>query len=236
MQPRLILKHGNQTPPIVPPVRIIKPETAITMRKMMEGVVLYGTGRTVAKLNGYTSGGKTGTAQIYSQTMHRYSHDYNGSFMGFAPVTNPAIVVVATVNGTHGEGGFAAPTAGPVFRAVATEAMRILDVPRDLIDESAEATAVAAKAIVDDGADLADVTLAADGPNILDDPEDEQNAPPNAPRAPNFRGMTMRDVLAAAAAQGLNVVPDGSGVARLQTPAAGAVLKQGERIRVVFRR
>jgi cell division protein FtsI (penicillin-binding protein 3) len=199
-------------------------------------VVLFGTGKTVAKLVGYTSGGKTGTAQIYSKAMHRYSHDYNGSFMGFAPVTNPAIVVVATVNGTHGQAGFAAPTAGPVFRAAATEAMRILDVPRDLIDEAAEATAAAAKMSADDDADLADASLAADGPNILEDPEDGDNSAPNAPRAPNFRGMTMRAVLAAAAAQGLTVAPDGSGVARLQIPPPGAILHPGERIRVMFRR
>ena len=42
--PRLILKKGEQTMPAAPPVRIIKPETAFTMRFMMEGVVLYGTG------------------------------------------------------------------------------------------------------------------------------------------------------------------------------------------------
>ena len=49
--------------PQVPPRRIIRPETAITMRRLMEGVVLYGTGR-FARLAGYSAAGKTGTAQI----------------------------------------------------------------------------------------------------------------------------------------------------------------------------
>ena len=45
VKPRLILKRGDKAEPVEPPVRVIKPETAITMRQMMEGVVLRGTGR-----------------------------------------------------------------------------------------------------------------------------------------------------------------------------------------------
>ena len=55
--------------------------------------------------------------------------------MGFAPVTNPAIVVVVTVNATHGgSAGYGGPVAGPVFREVMQEALRVLDVPKDLPD------------------------------------------------------------------------------------------------------
>ena len=57
---------------------------------------------------------------------------------------------------------------------------------------------------------------------------------PQGPRVPNFRGMTMRAVLAEAAAKGLSILPDGSGVARVQSPPPGAPLHQGERIRVQF--
>ena len=46
--------------------------------------------------------------------------------------------------------------------------------------------------------------------------------------------MTMRAVLAEAAAKGLSVLPDGSGIARVQSPPPGAPLHQGERIRVQF--
>jgi cell division protein FtsI (penicillin-binding protein 3) len=219
------------------PVRILRPETAITMRQMMEGVVLYGTGRLVAKLQGYSSGGKTGTAQIFDTTHHVYTHTYNGSFMGFAPVTNPAIVVVATINGTHGEGGFAAPTAGPVFRAVTTEALRLLDVPHDLPDQETPPVLVASN---DAAGDLADTAFASEGVNILEDPDDDspeaQAAAKNAPRVPNFRGMTMRAVLAEAAQKGYAIQPDGSGIARVQSPPAGAILHEGERIRVRFAR
>ena len=157
--------------------------------------------------------------------------------MGFAPVTNPAIVVVVTVNGTHGESGFGGPTAGPVFRAVATEALRLLDVPHDLPDQEPPTLIASAADAADD---LADVSLTADGVNILEDPDDDspeaQAAAKTAPRVPNFRGMTMRAVLAEAAQKGYAIQPDGSGIARVQSPPAGAILHEGERIRVRFAR
>ena len=53
---------------------------------------------------------------------------------------------------------------------------------------------------------------------------------------PNFRGMTMRAVLAEAAAKGLSVLPDGNGIARRAVAAAGRAAAPGERIRVQFAR
>jgi beta-lactam-binding protein with PASTA domain len=86
-------------------------------------------------------------------------------------------------------------------------------------------------------------------PNILEDGDDEEQAAageagrqsgvaeqPAGPTVPNFRGMTMRAVLAEAAAKGLTVLPDGSGVARVQDPPPGSTVHRGERIRVEFAR
>jgi cell division protein FtsI (penicillin-binding protein 3) len=247
VRPRLILKKGDQTIPSGPPVRVIKPETAITMRQMMEGVVLHGTG-TNARLQGYSVGGKTGTAQIFDNVSHHYTHTYNGSFMGMAPLTNPQVVVVVTINGTRGNSGFGSQAAGPVFKAVATEALRVLEVPKDVPDESPLPTQVASA----DLSDLADADTTAAN-NILEDSEDEdaamttvavgprlnpQPAParPAGPKAPNFIGKSMRVVLAEAAAKGVPVTPNGSGIARLQNPPAGSILHEGERIRVQFSR
>jgi cell division protein FtsI (penicillin-binding protein 3) len=115
------------------PERAIAPETAIQMRQMMEGVVLHGTGTKYATIKGYTSGGKTGSAQIYDLKAHVYTHSYNASFLGFAPVANPQIVVAVTLHGTQGgNAGFGGPVAGPVFSKVAMTALRMLDVPKDL--------------------------------------------------------------------------------------------------------
>ena len=141
VKPRLVVKRGDKPEPMEAPVRIIKPETAILMRQMMEGVVLHGTGRMHARLNGYTSAGKTGTAQIYDPETHHYSHNYNASFVGFAPVTNPALVVLVTVHKTSGENGQGADAAAPVFSAIMTEALRMLDVPRDIPEQEIAAKA-----------------------------------------------------------------------------------------------
>jgi cell division protein FtsI (penicillin-binding protein 3) len=236
VRPRLVLKIGGEMVNGGPPVRVVRPETAITMRQMMEGVVMPGgTGYPEARLEGYSVGGKTGSAQIYDPASRRYTHNYNGSFLGFAPLTNPAIVVVATLNGTHGNLGFGGRAAAPVFRAVAQEALRVLDVPKDL-PEQAPAEQVAANPAP---GDLAIAELGSQEPNILEEEGDEDGGVPPAeggPKVPDFRGKSMRSVLAQAASMGLSVMPDGSGIARVQFPPAGAPLRQGERIRVRFER
>ncbi len=153
------------------PRRILKPETAITMRTFMEGVVLRGTGRNLANLRGYTSGGKTGTAQVYDFRAHVYTHRYNASFLGFAPVANPQIVIAVTMEDTGGgAAGYGGPVAAPVFRDVAMTSLRILDVPKDLPDQDALPTA---KPAADDADDLAIAGLG-DPPaiNELDGPHD----------------------------------------------------------------
>ncbi|HYW45451.1 MAG TPA: penicillin-binding protein [Bryobacteraceae bacterium] len=253
VRPRLVLQKGGQTLPAgrqgTPKVRVLKPDTVITMRNMMEGVVLHGTG-TAARLEGYSVGGKTGSAQIFDFASKHYTHTYNGSFLGFAPLTNPAIVVVVSLNGTHGNAGFGGAAAAPVFHTVAAEALRILEVPKDIPDEP---VLVAAKQDTDD---LAISEGDPDEPNILQDSDEDgepaappapivgplvpapRNGEPEAagPKVPDFRGMSMREVLAEATARGLTVQPDGSGVARVQKPPAGAILRQGEIIRVQFAR
>jgi cell division protein FtsI (penicillin-binding protein 3) len=236
VRPRLVLKRGGQTVRVPAPVRVIKPETAVTMRQMMEGVVMPGgTGYPEARLEGYSVAGKTGSAQIYDVAAKHYTHYYNGSFIGFAPLNNPAIVVVVTLNGTHGNLGFGGRAAAPVFHAVATEALRVLDVPRDLGEEPRPVTEAGS---AEDKDDLSIADLGSSEPNILEESDEDASAPtaPVGPTVPDFKGKTMRAVLAEAAEKGLPVVPDGSGVARLQFPPAGSMLRQGERIRVRFSR
>jgi cell division protein FtsI (penicillin-binding protein 3) len=111
--------------------RVISTMTAAEMRKMMEGVVLFGTAKNVARLNGYTSGGKTGTAQKIDVLTHRYSKTkYIASFVGIAPLNNPAISVAVVIDSPQGN-HYGNINAAPVFREVAQEVLEYLGVPHD---------------------------------------------------------------------------------------------------------
>ncbi len=217
VKPRLVIRRGDKPEPMEAPVRIIKPETAIQMRQMMEGVVLRGTGRVHARLNGYTSAGKTGTAQIFDTTTHHYTHNYNASFVGFAPVTNPALVVLVTVHNTSGENGQGADAAAPVFTAIMTEALRMLDVPRDIPE-----TEIAAKQPKKKEKNFDDVSIAdLGGSSIMEeDPSVRQLLASQMQIVPaNVVTAEVPAAPAAPAASLLAMASVGRGPAPLPTPA-----------------
>jgi cell division protein FtsI (penicillin-binding protein 3) len=230
VKPKLLMDAKTE-----PPVRVIRPETAITMRHMMRGVVdkPYGTGYKYAHIPGYSSGGKTGTGQIYDQKAHVYTHLYNASFMGFAPVNDPAIVVVVTVNGASGHAGYGGPASAPVFREVAAAALRLMDVPKDLPDsplpELGESKA--------DDNDLPIAELASSVPQPLvpdGEPTSDQRPFFTGPKVPDFQGMTVRDVVQHSAESGIPIEFTGTrtGLVRAQTPPPGYILPTGVKVRL----
>ena len=114
--------------------RVISTMTAAQMRKMMEGVVLYGTGK-AAQLNGYSSGGKTGTAQKIDPATHTYSKTMHfASFAGIAPVNSPVIAVAVVLDDPKGGGlsYYGGAASAPVFAQVAQDALEYLGVPHDI--------------------------------------------------------------------------------------------------------
>ena len=127
--------------------RVISRLTAAEMKQMMEGVVLRGTGRK-ALLEGYTTAGKTGTAQKVDPITHAYSHSkYVTSFAGFAPVNNPAVVVVVILDSpiTHGhEGGM---VGAPLFQRIAQQVLEYLHVPHDVDIPSERQLLLASKSV-----------------------------------------------------------------------------------------
>lgn len=110
--------------------RVLSTLTSAQMRQMMEGVVLFGTGRK-SILDGYTSAGKTGTAQKIDPRTRAYSKtDYVGSFAGFAPVNNPALAIVVIIDSAKGlhQGG---QIAAPVFKRISQQVLAYMNVPHD---------------------------------------------------------------------------------------------------------
>jgi cell division protein FtsI (penicillin-binding protein 3) len=114
-----------------PGTRVISPLTAAQMRQMMQGVVLHGTGRK-AILEGYSSAGKTGTAQKVDPATGGYSKTkYVGSFAGFAPVNNPQIAVAVILDSCVGlhQGG---QVSAPVFQRIMQQVLEYMHVPHDV--------------------------------------------------------------------------------------------------------
>jgi cell division protein FtsI (penicillin-binding protein 3) len=230
--------------------RVLSAETAIKMKRMMEKVVLSGTGK-LAAVEGYTAGGKTGTAQKIDPRTRAYSKsDYIASFVGFAPLNRPAVVIAVILDsprGLHSGGGVAAP----VFARVAGEVLRYLQVPQEIPIDPAlrrrrahpDPTLLAAVTdfIPDNGLPIMD-TVAGPSPSW---PE-----PAPAPRVPqpqmvlasadasvpDFNGKPLRQVLQEAAASGFQIDPRGSGLARRQWPEAGSPAMAGTQVTVQFER
>jgi cell division protein FtsI (penicillin-binding protein 3) len=232
VKPRIVLKkqrpgEPDEVEPVAEGIRVLRAENAARMRMMMEDVVLPGGTGTRARIPGYSVGGKTGSAQIYDFNLKQYTHKYNASFVGMAPLSNPALVVVVTLNGSSEFGG---AVAAPVFQEIAAAALRILEIPKDRPEtmllarnSSPEPAPESATAALEESDKAGDsyvenaVLLAAGGP-----------------RVPNFLGKTLRNVLIESSEAGIPVDTRGQGVARIQRPAAGSILQPGDKIFVQF--
>jgi cell division protein FtsI (penicillin-binding protein 3) len=111
--------------------RVISPMTAAEMKQMMQGVVLTGTGRK-AILEGYSSAGKTGTAQKVDPMTHAYSRTkYIASFAGFAPINDPSIVVAVIIDSPVGP-HHGADVSAPVFQRISQQVLEYLHTPHDI--------------------------------------------------------------------------------------------------------
>ena len=111
--------------------RVISELTAAKMRSMLEGVVDTGTG-IPAQLNGYSAAGKTGTAEKIDPRTHTYSKRlYVASFVGFAPVNDPAVTIAVITDAPDYKYRFGTSASAPVFRELAQEILEYLGVPHD---------------------------------------------------------------------------------------------------------
>ncbi len=155
--------------------RVISELTSAKMRKMMQGIVVEGTGK-LAQLNGYSSAGKTGTAQKIDPETHTYSHTkLVASFAGFAPVSSPAISIAVVIDTPTVGSRYGAEVSAPVFAEVAQEVLEYLGVPHDQpLKTKKEMKMIAAENLVDDAPDnsTADLNAMFDDVNNLpaDDP------------------------------------------------------------------
>lgn len=112
-------------------VQVIKPETARAMRRMLELAVSDEGTAPAARIAGYRVAGKTGTARKLHNG--RYVNAYVASFAGFAPASDPRIVVAVMIDEPDAARGryYGGDVAAPVFAQIVTGALRTLQVPPD---------------------------------------------------------------------------------------------------------
>jgi cell division protein FtsI (penicillin-binding protein 3) len=251
------MRRGDQTLPLdgpsapEDPRRAIRPETAATLRRLMEGVILHGTGKN-ARLDGWTAAGKTGTAQKIDPDTKRYSPtNVIASFSGFAPINNPAVAILVSIDSPGGYPHGGGDVAAPVFKRIAEQVLPYLDVPRDIpvSPRLIQAKYNPADDAQDASDDLATVDFSAKVNSVEDPtaqaeitqaalqklPEVMVSADPEGGIAvPDFTGKTMREVTESCLRLGLNPVLVGTSLASQQTPAAGSKVRRGAKIIVEF--
>ncbi|MBW2591735.1 MAG: penicillin-binding protein 2 [Deltaproteobacteria bacterium] len=108
--------------------RVVSPETARTVRRILQTVTTSGGTGVQAALDGYTVCGKTGTAQKVDRTGTYSKGKYVASFVGFAPARAPELTILVIVNEPEKQhyGGI---VAAPVFRKIAEESLNYLNIP-----------------------------------------------------------------------------------------------------------
>jgi membrane peptidoglycan carboxypeptidase len=215
---------------------------------MLEKVTLSGTAK-LAQLDGYSAAGKTGTAQKIDPKTKTYSKTKHiASFVGFAPVENPAVVIIVVIDEPAGayHGG---DVAAPVFREIAEQILPDLGIVPDMelkseTDQVAQAPS---------SAQSIEVTKAFEEQSRLDDAR-KATLPSVARRdgrgreivyavasskgvlMPDLRGQSVRDVARACAQLGLQVEARGDGHVVRQSPAPGMEVGSGQVVSVDFAR
>ncbi len=109
---------------------VLAPRLARQMREILEGVTADdGTGRR-ARVEGYRVGGKTGTA--HKAAVGGYADDrYLALFAGMAPIVEPRLVTVVLINEPKGDHYHGGAVAAPIFSAVTSAALRLLNITPD---------------------------------------------------------------------------------------------------------
>ncbi len=116
--------------PLLSSTPVFSAQTAQEVRRMLEMAVQPGGTAPKAQIPGYRVGGKTGTA--HKLEGGSYANKYIASFVGFAPVSDPRLIVAVMIDEPSAGRYYGGEVAAPVFAQVMAGALRVLGVPQDM--------------------------------------------------------------------------------------------------------
>ena len=226
--------------------RVVSAETATALRGMLEGVTLKGTAKK-AQLDGYSAAGKTGTAQKIDPKTRTYSRTkFIGSFVGFAPVSNPQVVIIVVIDEPAGayHGG---DVAAPVFREIAEQILPGMGVMPDVEIKSVPDLIAKANLSPEAAAKVREEQERNEEERRATMPTVDTNggrageivyakATNRAILMPDLRGRSVRDVARTCAQLGLHIEAKGEGKVLRQSPIAGSEVNTGQVVYVDFGR
>jgi cell division protein FtsI (penicillin-binding protein 3) len=138
VEPKLVRGYvypdgATKATPASPSREVLSPSVDATMVKMLEQVVLDGTG-TEAIIPGYTVAGKTGTATIPVPGQDKLTNTYNATFVGFAPANNPILSMIVVIERPLND-IYGGSVSAPVFQQVMSYALHHYGIPSNGADQ-----------------------------------------------------------------------------------------------------
>ena len=256
----ILSEDGKETEVISPTVvaNPISAKTSATMRELLGSVVAEGGGKN-ARVDGWSVGGKTGTAQIYKNGRIE-SNLHIGSFVGFAPVEEPEVAVLVIVDEAQVKPDYGGTTAAPFAAQIFSEILPLLGVKKT--DGSAQRASVTMPEVTGMNVKDARAILREAGIDAVTDGTQSVvtgQLPPAgttvqegfcamlyvtgtiAPTAEEFTqvpdviGLPVRESAQAMRSAGLALDAQGDGIAVKQSPAAGTYAAAGDTVTVEYR-
>jgi cell division protein FtsI (penicillin-binding protein 3) len=206
----------------------ISKKTSEIMTSLLERVVEKGGTGILAASYEYPVAGKTGTAQKVDSHTGLYARGrFFSSFVGFAPADNPRIAVFVGIDDPRGT-YYGGQVAAPIFKSIVEQSLHYLKVPATLTAQATPGGAADQFPPIKDMAELPQIISKAEGEKQVVTHEGELW------RLPDFRGFTMRGVLAASGNSDIDWNFMGTGIAIRQMPAPGSLVRPGEKCMVEF--
>lgn len=204
------------------PQRLMSEETARVMRVLLQRVVEMGTGKAAA-IPGYTTAGKTGTAQKAVPGGGYSREKYVASFIGFAPADCPRVVIAVVVDEPKGR-TYGGEVAAPVFAAIGADTLRILREPSAPVGTTRPSVLTADLA---EGAATAALSARLHADDLVPASNRLERGGDAEDRMPDVSGRSARDAVRLLTARGLAAHVSGTGFVVSQEPSAGALAERG---------